>query len=497
MSDLGNKAKSSVLWNTGFNFFRDTLQFLVMLVLVRLISPDLYGRFALVTSIMTFIHVFSFNTFIQHVLQIREDSKVNYQLHFSFGLILQISLFVLTNVIIYILNLLDIYREISVYLHVLSFVFFFELFSELYRIQLQRELDWKRMRILHSIGLLLGSLLAIYIAYIGGGVYALIIPGFISNIPFIYELLVTNKWRPTYEWKYLDYKETIDFSLKRILSGLAMHGKPLIENSLITAMFSFTQLGYYNRAIGLCSILVQKFTLQFVFAIYPVLTKVEPFSLKFRRISGLILSFTAWFIFPMVFILVMTSENLVYVLYGEKWLSVIPFIGPAGVMIGLFAFKHVIYSLVLSSHFEKICSIFDLSLLVCSMVLLILTIPYGLIYYLYAQVLLLTLSIVFLVVFSLVNKIFLLRSVFTSFAAPLICGVAAYSLVILFRSYVFIDSAMNELLLDCLIFFLAYSFTIRILFKTSLLQIVEYLPFRQQLMLILFLKNINKLTTKS
>ena len=489
MSDLGTKAKSSVLWNTGFNFFRDILQFLVMLVLVRLISPSSYGKFALISSVMTFIHVFSFNTFIQHVLQVREDSKVNYQLHFSFGLVLQISLFFLTNVIAFILNFSDLYQEISVYLHVLSFVFFFELFSELYRMQLQRELDWMRMRILHAIGLFLGSLLAISIAYFDGGVYALVIPGFISNIPFIYELLKTNKWRPTFEWKYSDYKETIDFSFKRILSGLALHGKPLIENTLITSMFSFTQLGFYNRAIGLSTMFVHKFTLQFVFAIYPVLTKVEPFSEKFKRISGLILNFSVWFIFPMVFILVMTSENIVIVLYGEKWLSVIPFLGPAGVMMGLFALKHVIYSLVLSSHFEKICSVFDISLLLCSTVLLIVTIPFGLIYYIYAQTLLLFLSIIFLVVFSIRKDIFSIKSIFASFIPPMFSGLSAFILVLLCRYYIYYDNAVIKLFFDCFIFLVAYSFTIRILFKATLLQIVQYLPFKQQILKILFISN--------
>ena len=55
------------------------------------------------------------------------------------------------------------------------------------------------MRILHGIGLLIGSLLAIIIAYKGGGIYALIIPGFISNLPFIYELLITKKWNSSWQ----------------------------------------------------------------------------------------------------------------------------------------------------------------------------------------------------------------------------------------------------------------------------------------------------------
>jgi O-antigen/teichoic acid export membrane protein len=208
MSSLGSKAKTSVLWNTGFNLFRDLLQFFVMLVLVRMISPSTYGEFALVSSIMTFIHVFSFNTFIQHVLQVRDDSKINYQNHFTFGFFIQLFLFFASNIIAFLLDFFNFYSAIVSYLHILSFIFFFELFSELYRMQLQRELDWKRMRILHGIGLLTGSLFAIIIAYRGGGIYALILPGFMSNIPFIYEILITKKFRPTWYWNYKEYKDS-------------------------------------------------------------------------------------------------------------------------------------------------------------------------------------------------------------------------------------------------------------------------------------------------
>jgi O-antigen/teichoic acid export membrane protein len=56
---LGQRARQAVYWNTGFNLFRDLLQFAVMLVLVRILSPDAYGQFGLVTSIIGFISVFA------------------------------------------------------------------------------------------------------------------------------------------------------------------------------------------------------------------------------------------------------------------------------------------------------------------------------------------------------------------------------------------------------------------------------------------------------
>src|SRR5262245_5395180 len=96
---LGEKAQSAVIWNAGFNVFRDLLQFVVMLVLVRLLAPEAYGQFILVTSIIGFVGIFSFNSFISHSLQVKTDDEANLQQHFTAGAPLQLGLFVVTNVL--------------------------------------------------------------------------------------------------------------------------------------------------------------------------------------------------------------------------------------------------------------------------------------------------------------------------------------------------------------------------------------------------------------
>jgi teichuronic acid exporter len=490
MANLGTKAKLSVLWNTGFNLFRDGLQFFVMLVLVRMISPSTYGVFALLSSVMTFIHVFSFNTFIQHVLQVREDSKINYQNHFTFGFFLQVFLFFATNIIAFLLYLFDFYSAISLYLHVLSFVFFFELFSELYRMQLQRELDWKRMRILHGIGLLIGSILSIIIAYNGGGIYALILPGFFSNIPFIYEILITKKFRPTWYWNYKEYKETLNFSAKRILSGLTTTGKPLLENSFFVSSLSYTELGFYNRAIGLATILIQKFSLQLTFAIYPVLTKVKPFTKQFRRISGLIIQFTAWFIIPLAYIVKVLNENLVVVLYGDNWLDVIPYLGLAAIIMALIATKHVIYSLLLSSHQEKICSIFDFVFLILSILTLLLVLPLGIMNYLYAQITLLFFSVLFLIIISTTKEIIKINDVYKSVLPPLLGILISHiTCKVIFDISNFGNYPMLDLFVNGISLITVYVIVLRLLFKKDLISIINYLPFKKILMKILIITN--------
>src|SRR5919197_1354692 len=130
---VAQRARSAVVWNTGFNVFRNLLQFGLMLVLVRLLKPAAYGEFALVTSIIGFLAIFSFNNFIAHTLLVREDSDLRYQEQFTAGAIITFALFVLANLIAFWLRRFPGYAPVAPLVHAMSFTFPLEWPCELRR----------------------------------------------------------------------------------------------------------------------------------------------------------------------------------------------------------------------------------------------------------------------------------------------------------------------------------------------------------------------------
>ena len=147
MNNLGQKARSAVLWNTGFNLFRDLLQFGTMLVLVRLLEPAAYGQFGLVTSVIGFISIFSFNNFIAHTLQVRDEADVHYQDHFTAGAVMAGTMFLVTNLVAFALRWFESYAPVAMLVHVMSVTLLLEWPCELRRKMLERQFDWRRMQI--------------------------------------------------------------------------------------------------------------------------------------------------------------------------------------------------------------------------------------------------------------------------------------------------------------------------------------------------------------
>ncbi len=113
MNALGHSARLAVLWNTGFTLFRDLLQFGLTLILVRLLAPQEYGQSGLVNSIIGFLMIFSFRSFVLHALQTRHEEEADFQLHFTAGAFIQSSLFLIVNLIALGLRWVPAYAEIT------------------------------------------------------------------------------------------------------------------------------------------------------------------------------------------------------------------------------------------------------------------------------------------------------------------------------------------------------------------------------------------------
>ena len=195
MTSLLDRAKHALVWNAAFNIFRDFLGLIVMLVLVRLLKPEQYGQFALVTAIIGFISVFAHQNFIAHTLQVRDDSNVHYQDHFTAGGPIQITMFAITNVVAIGMRYFDDYAGIAILVHTMSIGFLLEWPCELRLKMLERSLNWRRLRLLHAIGLVASSAVAIAAGFLGAGVYALLLPGLLVPLPFIFDLFFLQKWR--------------------------------------------------------------------------------------------------------------------------------------------------------------------------------------------------------------------------------------------------------------------------------------------------------------
>jgi O-antigen/teichoic acid export membrane protein len=486
---LTRRVHTAVLWNTGFNLFRDVLQFAVMLLLVRILSPENYGQFGLVTSIVSFIAIFSFNSFIAHALQVRDDSEVHYQDHFTAGGVIQLAMFAVANVVAGCLWFSADLRVIAPMVHVMSLTYLLEWPCELRRNMLQRELDWRRMRILHATGLLGSSLLSIAMALAGAGTYALLIPGLLATVPFIIELFFVHKWRPNWQWSAQSYRTTVRFAFHRIGSGLVSSGRLLMEASLLAQTLGFAGFGILARAVGLAQLLCLKLSAQLLLSVYPVLARIEKGTARYQRVSALSMGYIAWFVIPIGVLFAVQARPVVNLVYGHKWDEVIPLL-PFALASGVGgALVHAAYSLLLGHGRHQLCLALDVVLFAGTALSLTIFLNLGTAAYLAgiaaSQLLTLAIAIVMMWKDAAISMAGVRDALLPPVAACAIAASIAAPLIMFQAELAF--PAWLPALGYGLVFIGAYLAVLRLAFRSPMEDLIQHLPLQSRIRKLLFL----------
>lgn len=491
-ASLRGSAKQSLVWNAGFQLLRDGLQFVTMLVLVRLIGPQEYGRFNLVTSMIGLGAAIGFQPFITHTLVIRDAAEVDYDIHFSYGFLLQGSLFLLANLTAVALRSSVTYGPVAPLLHIMSVSFLLELPSELRRKQLERNLDWRRLRLMHGVGLLVGAIAAVTMGAMGLGVYALLLPGLLVTVPFIFDLFVLQRFRPTFRYSNHRFAPAAKFGLAQIGSGFASRGRQLVENGVLTRELGYAALGYFGRAVGLAQMFCGKVATQAMYALFPVLAKIQPHSRQYQQAGSLVVGMMVWIVVPVAALFSTVSEPAVKVVYGHQWLAVIPLVPWAMAAGALSALLISQTRVLLAAGYARICTFVDTSMFLGTSAAVLLVAPFGSRAYLAAQTALCALGVIGVLLVMVRLGAFGWRWLWFSCVPPSVgaaIGVMASRLV--WESLERRGSELGLLVGISSVFFAADVATIRILFAREFSIVLRYLPLGEQFARLLRVKRAN------
>ncbi|MDR1989808.1 MAG: oligosaccharide flippase family protein [Acidobacteriaceae bacterium] len=474
---LADKARQAVAWTAGITIFQDLLQLAITLNLTRLLPPDAYGKFSFVNTTIGFFTVFSFREIVNYTLLVRSDEETNYQDQFTAGVFIQGALFLLVNLMAFGIRSLPAYAPAAYALHIMSLLLPLDLISEFRVKMIERQMDWKRLRTLHAVGLTLGAVLALSMAFAGGGVYSLLVPSLMMPIPFAYDLFVREGWRPTWELRRERYLPAFRFGITRIGSGGAVTISSFIESAVLTRAIGFVQLGIYNRALGLSVLVCQRVAALFVNALYPVLARVTIQSDQYRRVSALILRCMAWAVIPLAVGIGLTAEPVIRLLYGTQWLDAVHLVPPALAIGALISLVHVTYVLLLAHQRQQYCLAADLVRLSGTVLALVFALGHGLETYMLALIAMHTVILLATLSWLYRDRAMRWTGVQAAFTPALVGAAAAFASVAMLQwlTGMTIGPIWTGFAAGAL-FMTVYLTSLRVVFPASLRELVCQLP---------------------
>ena len=313
-----------LFWNTLYQVFQVFVSFAAMLVLVRIIPVAEYGHAGVVLGWLTLLNTLNCGVFMAQALQEPSDVQPNWSLHWSAGFYLQTFLSLLGHSVAIACAFIPAYRPLAPLMHIAAVGLLLDWPSQLAVVMLQRDLNFRRLRIVLTCSMLLKLGTTISLGVAGYGAAAIIWGSHVtSTLPPTIDLLLIRCWRPQPGWwrwpHWRAYQQAWQFGLLQVSAGSLYAVRRAVEATALPGLLGFTALGLLERAQALFSTTVGRVGGILIETVYPLLPRSAADEQQYRRQAMTFAQITLLMMIPGALFLGIEGPSLSRLLYGEKW----------------------------------------------------------------------------------------------------------------------------------------------------------------------------------
>lgn len=459
-----------VFWSTVERFSVQGVQFLIMIVMARLLTPHDYGIIGMLAIFLAVSQSLIDSGFSQALIRKQDRTEVDNNTVFYFNIVVSALLYVILYVSApFVADFYDT-PQLCPVMRVVCLGIMFNSLAVVQRALLTIRIDFKTQAKAALTAAITSGVVGIVMAYHGFGVWSLVTQQLLNLGINTGLLWLLSKWRPRLVYSWQSFHELFAFGSKLLASGLLDTIYRNIYPIVIGKLFSASSLGHYTRAHQFSEFPSSNLTGIIQRVTYPVLCEIQDDDERLSNIYRRFLKLSAFVIFPLMVGLSSVAQPFVNIILGQQW-------GFCGQLLQIICFSmmwYPIHSINLNLLQVKGRSDLFLRLEIIKKILgvsvLCITAPFGLVVMCYGSILnsLVALAIntyytgklinvgflrqmrdllptiaLCLTMFALILSVnYFLPGDVTKLCAGIVLGVAFYSLL----SYVFKFSELKELI---------------------------------------------------
>lgn len=326
MSSIKSKVIKGIGWSFGQQFLRQFINIAIGVLLARLLEPRDFGLIGMVTIFTFFAQVLVDFGLGAALVQRQKltDQLVStvFFMNFALSVIIYIILYISAPFIA------DFYGNVELIdiTRVMSLKFIIAGVTVVQKSVLTKYFKFKNLALVNTVALIVSSVVALIMVYLGYGVWALVCKGLLDSLisSVIY-------------WSYSEIRIKLLFSMREC-KQVYNFGKYVVLNStldylvknadsfIVGKVLGDVSLGIYNRAFSLMILPVRNVSRIVNKVIYPTFCEFQEDNERLANIYVKTCRVIALVVFPMMLWVSVNAHELVLFLYGQKWAEMIPVI---------------------------------------------------------------------------------------------------------------------------------------------------------------------------
>lgn len=324
MSSLKDRAIKGVFWSLLERFGNQGIQFVIGLILARLLLPEDYGLIGMILVFISLAQVFVEGGFPAALIRKSNVSSNDYSTVFWFNLVVAVFCYVLLFVSAPFIA--EFFKEPKlVFLtRIVGLNVIINSFGIIQKTILTKSLNFKSQATINLSSILISGVIGVYCAYNGYGVWALVIQNLSRNVFMSTAFWISSNWRPQAIFSESSFKELFGFGSNLLLSALINAISENLYSIIIGKLYNAKSLGFYTRANQFQKLPVSSIYGAIGVVSYPVLSELQNNTQQLKEGYRSMIKLVAFILFPIMTILAAISEPMIHVILTDKWLPSAP-----------------------------------------------------------------------------------------------------------------------------------------------------------------------------
>jgi len=324
--ELKKKVAHGMFWKLMELAGAQGIQFVVALLLARLMTPSEYGTISLIMIFITIANTFVQSGFATALIQRQEVKEEDYSAVLRICLVLSFAAYAALFFAAPFIS--DCYKTpvLVPLLRGMGIVLFPGAVISIQTAYVSRNMNFKKLFQSTIFAVIVSGIVSVSMAWQGYGVWAMAMQQIIYYFALMAGLFLTVSWRPGKASGFQKIRELYSFGWKIMVSGLIDTVWQNVYGLIIGKRYSQADLGGYNRGEQFPKIIASNFSSAIQSVLLPAYSKNQDDAVRLKSMMKRSIKLSAFVIFPMMAGLIAAAYPLIRALLTDKWLFCVPYL---------------------------------------------------------------------------------------------------------------------------------------------------------------------------
>ncbi|MGN0616203.1 lipopolysaccharide biosynthesis protein [Ruminococcus flavefaciens] len=317
---------TNLFWRLGERFGAKMVQFLVQMILAKMLAPEIWGTIGLILIFIEILQVFIESGLGNALIQKKDADDLDFSTVFYFNCVICGAAYLLMFFAAPLIAWFYKAPELTSAIRVMSLVLVVSGLKNVQQAYVSKNMLFKRFFFATLIGTVTAAVIGIAMAYFGFGLWAIIAQNLINVTIDTCILWITVKWRPKKAFSFQRLKQLYSFGWKLFASSLMEVIYLKLRGLIIGRKYSKEDLAYYTYGEYFPQFITSILNSSIDSVLLPSMSSVQDSRENVKNMTRRAIKIGTYILMPFMVGIMVCAGPVVRIVLTEDWLPVIPYL---------------------------------------------------------------------------------------------------------------------------------------------------------------------------